>query len=230
MIKSVIIDDDSLSINVLSKLLENFDNIDLYGSYSDPKEAMGFLENNTVDLIFLDIEMPGLNGFELLDSLQKSIPKVIIISAHNNYANEAFKYNVDDYLLKPFNLEELDASLKKVLGVIDDSFKASDESHLFIKDGSVIHRINKDDVSLIECIGDYAKVIDRSSKTYIVHSTMKCLCDKFHEDNFVRVHRSFIINMKDVKEIQGNTISIMDRIIPVGKTYKKSFFNHIDTI
>lgn len=230
MINTIIIDDDIVSSKILNNFLAEINNVNVLATFNSPLEGIKFLNEKTVDLVFLDVEMPEINGFQLLDSLNNSQPRVIIVSAHENYALTAFKYNINDYLLKPFSREQLEKSLKKAIGLNSNLTNRDDDTHLFIKDGLTIHRINKTEVNFIQCIGDYAKVHTRNKKTYVVHSTMKSLIKRFFESNFVRVHRSYIINMNDIVDIEDNSILIKEKIIPIGKTYKKDFFSLVDTI
>jgi len=185
---------------------------------------MQLLNKKTVDLIFLDINMPKLTGFELLKSLQNP-PKVIVTSAHKEFALEGYDLNISDYLLKPFKFERFIRAVNKAIDNQKPSeINSSTEDNslsFFLKGDKKHHQVHTDDILFIEAYGNYSKVY-LNEEMIISHEKISTFENLLPKDNFLLVHKSFIVSSKKIKQIEGNRISINEHLIPVGQTYKNS--------
>ena len=231
MIKAIIVDDEPLALDVLQTYIEQLPDIELVGRCSNAIEANDFLSKNEVDLIFLDIEMPKLSGLDFLRILDDP-PFVVLTTAYPNYAVEGFELNVVDYLLKPISLERFMKCVNKVRDKVEkkgesktsnDTHGNQNEDYIFVKSDKKFIRIHYTEIMYIEGLKDY--VIIRTPKGRIVAlQTMKSLETKLPSDSFIRVHRSYIVNINCIDAIVGNTIEMKEdgklKMIPVGKNYK----------
>jgi len=232
----IIIDDDKFSTKIIAEFVDKTDDLDLVGTYDSAISAINDLNKNGskgIDLIFLDIEMPEMTGLDLLKSLNV-IPQVIIYSSQEKYALESYEYNVTDYLLKPVNYTRFLKAINKVKeqnDKRDELTKSSNE--IFIKNNSSLVRIKYDDILWIEALENYV-VLNTFSDKYTIHFTMKSIADKMPSNAFVRVHRSFIVNLAKIKVIEDNSVIVKtsdgSKIIPIGKSYKDKLMNDINLI
>lgn len=231
MIRCAIIDDEPLARQLLKGFISKIPNFSLEGEYSNPLKAIDGISKNPVDVIFLDVQMPQLNGLDFLKSISKR-PYVIITSAFAEYALEGFELDVVDYLLKPFDFNRFLKSVNKLTSLLEKPSAAYPETQasnqpefLFLKDGSKLVKINFDQLLFIEGFGDYVKLVTRS-KTITSLQTMKKLETQL-PNYFVRIHNSYIVSIKAIDSIQHNNVQIGDRLLPIGITYKKSFLDLI---
>jgi len=223
----IIVEDIQIAADFLKKFCEKSDLVDVKGHFLNVADALQFLDQCKPDLIFLDVEMPGANGFQLLDSLTYS-PKIILTTSKTEYAFDAFQYNVNDYLKKPFTYRRFLESVQKVQGLDQPapSLTATaappsiDIDFLFIKADDKLVRLRKDDILFMESMRDYVKFVT-PGKTYITYSTLKSMEEKLGGPSFVKVHRSYIININKIDDIRGNTIYVQGNAIPVGKGHKE---------
>ncbi len=221
-ISCIIIDDEPSSQNVLKSFINKIDYLDLKHTCNDALEALTYLKTNTVDLLFLDINMPQLSGISFYKSL-KNPPKVIFTTAYTEYALDGFDVNATDYLLKPFSFDRF---LKAVTKIKDLNIKYNET--IILKADKKLHQIKVDDILYIESIGDYIKV-HINQKYLIVYKTLKKIFDELPNSVFKQVHKSFIINKNKLDYIEGNTILIHSNKIPLGQKYKKSFLENFNS-
>ena len=226
IMKYCIIDDEPIAHRVIENYCKNLSYLQKAGNCYDVFEAMQFLNNNVVDLIFLDINMPKLSGFDLLKSMQQ-VPQVIVTSAHQEYALEGYELNVSDYLLKPFSFERFLKAINKVMGqqVITSSptSTASSEKQkdsFFLKGDKKMHQIHLDDILFIEASGNYTKVF-LEEEMIMSHEKISSLEALLPPSGFLRVHKSFIIATSKIQVIEGNRIKIKKHFIPIGQTYRQ---------
>jgi DNA-binding LytR/AlgR family response regulator len=222
---SIIVEDLNSAAVLLQRHCERSGIIDVLGHFTSAEEALHFLIANPVDLIFLDVEMPGKSGFEFLDLLVKK-PMVILTTSSTAYAFNAFEYHVADFLLKPFTYQRFLDSIKK-LDKINQNTSAV-ESFIFIKVNGKLLRINYSDILYIESLGDYVKFVTPQKK-YITHNTIKNLEATIHSSDFVKVHRSYIINLNAVEDLQDNNLLISGSYIPVSKANKSKLVQKLRT-
>jgi DNA-binding LytR/AlgR family response regulator len=232
----IIIDDDKFSTKVIAEFIERTDDLNLIGTYENAVDGINYLNSKkaeNIDLLFLDIEMPEMSGIDLLKTLNW-LPQVIIYSSQEKYAVESYEYNVTDYLLKPVNYSRF---LKAINKVKEQSEKKEDitksSSEIFIKNNSSLVRVKYEDILWIEALENYV-VVNTFRDKYTIHFTMKAISDKMPSNKFVRVHRSFIVNLSKIKVIEDNSVVIKtetgSKVIPIGKSYKDQLMNDINLI
>jgi DNA-binding LytR/AlgR family response regulator len=233
MITAIAIDDEPLALQLVTGYIEKTPGLKLLGGFDNPLDAIEFLSNEGVDLIFVDIQMPDLTGLEFTRSLVKG-PKVIFTTAYEKYALDGFKLDVVDYLLKPFSYEEFLKAVQKVQRLIKlekgipDQVNANNE-FLFLKSDYKIKRINFNDILYIEGLKDYVKVYTQNSIRPVMSlTTMKLLESKLPESRFMRVHRSFIVNLEKIDTIERSRIVFGKTYIPVTDQYKDKFQEFLD--
>lgn len=220
-IKCIIIDDEPLAVALLKHYAENNADLELVFASTEVFDAIDFLKLNKVDLIFTDIQMPDLTGIQLMKVLDQS-QKFILTTAYPDYALESFNYNVIDYLLKPISKEKFDQSIIKFKCLFEDKIQ-NNKDYLFVKSEGRQVKIVFDDILYVEGLKDYLKIISKTSK-HLVLETMKSFEERL-PSNFKRIHRSYLINTKHLTAIDGNSVYIQDKLIPIGETYRKAFKN-----
>jgi len=219
--KYCIIDDEPIAHRIIEGYCENLTYMQKAGNCYDVFEAMQLMNNNEIDLIFLDINMPKLSGFDLLKTMQQ-LPKVIVTSAHKEFALEGYELNVSDYLLKPFSFERFLKAMNKVMDNQIPILNSSDgkkKVSFFLKGDKKIHQIHTDDILFIEAYGNYSKVF-LVEEMIISHEKISSLEALLPAPNFLRVHKSFIIATDKINMIEGNRIAIGEHYVPIGQTYK----------
>ncbi len=234
IISCVVVEDDPVAQKVLEVVIQKTAFLSLKKSFSDPVEATAYLKTERVDLLFLDIEMPGITGLELLSLLDYK-PSVIVVTAQQQYAVQAFEHNVLDYLVKP--VSDYSRFLKAVLKAkeVKESKKQpvavgkSEAPPLFVKVDSLLHNINLNSILWIEAYGDYVK-INTDQKMLMILSTLKGIEGKLPENQFVRVHRSFIVNIKRIDNIDPSNLQMGTKIIPISATHREALINKINLL
>ena len=219
--KYCIIDDEPIAHRIIEGYCTNLPNLTKVGNCYDVFEAMQLLNSQSVDLIFLDINMPKLSGFDLLKSMSNP-PKVIVTSAYKEYALEGYELNISDYLLKPFSLERFLKAMQKVMVTPQSSsvsFKSEKSQSFFLKGDKKTHQMHADDILYVEAKGNYSKMV-LTEETIVVHEKISSLEKLLPDSDFLRVHKSFIISREKIKLIEGNRITIGDYHVPVGQTYR----------
>lgn len=229
MLKCVIIDDDALMRRVLKELVARREDLSLIAEFDNALDSIEFLKKNQADLLLLDIEMPNMTGMEFLEVFNSTLPFVIITTSHENFAPKAFQYNVSGYLVKPINVTEFQKAVEKVIKQINTSITKKNDELFFVKKGSTIKKLNLNDIVLIECIGDYVNIYTDGEK-YTVHSTMKEMELKMNHPMFLRVHRSFIVRLDRIEEIEDDSISFGKKIVPIGKTYRQEVYSKLNML
>jgi DNA-binding LytR/AlgR family response regulator len=233
-IKILIVDDEPLAHKVIESYCEKIDYIEIVGNCYDGLSTLNFLNKNQVDAIFLDIQMPDLTGLELIDSLRSDAPKIIFTTAYTEYALVGFDYDqVVDYLHKPIRLSRFIKAverLKKLL-ILENEFRdhssgteqveALDKHNDFIslKDNKTVYRIMLEHILYVQSWGNYLKFFLKSDEVKIVRKTIKELESEIPEKYFLRIHKSYIVNISHVKATEGNQVIIGDQKLPIGKSY-----------
>lgn len=223
-IKCVIIDDEQLAISVIESHLKNFDHFEVVGTFNNPIKAYSLLEKEKVDVIFLDINMPQMTGFSFIENLN-SKPLIVITTAYREYAVKSFELNVLDYLVKPIPFDRFLKSINKIYQQLYTNNAVGDtslqqEPHIFLKVDKKLLKINLNDILYIESLKDYIKVITKIGD-YVVHKSLTAITEELPLSNFLRVHRSYTISINKISAIEGNTIEIANRRIPIGRNYLK---------
>ena len=234
MIRTIAIDDEPLALQLVSGYISKTPFLELTKTFDNPMDAMDFLDENPVDLIFIDIQMPDLSGIEFTRILERR-PKIIFTTAYEKYALEGFKLEVTDYLLKPFSYEEFLKAAKKAERQIKleetekkEILEANNE-FLFLKSEYKIRRINFNDIKYIEGLKDYVKVfLQNEPKPILSINSLKSMEAKLPENKFMRVHRSYIVNLEKVETIERSRIVFGKVYIPVSEQYKEKFQQFLD--
>ena len=227
----IVIDDDGLSRRVIEEFVLRTDFLELKHSFQTAVEAVNVLNQyaEDIDLIFLDIEMPEMDGIDFLNTL-KNLPQVIIISSKEKYAIEAFDYDVTDYLLKPITYGRFYKAVLKSKN-IHESRGGRETDEIFIKRSSALVQVKYDDILWVEALENYV-IINTYSEKFTIHFTMKSIGSQLPANEFKRVHRSYIINVRKINKIEDNSIFIKSndgvKAIPMGKAYKEKFMNDIN--
>jgi len=227
MIKCLVIDDEPLSRNVLKTFVNDHPDLTLMGECKDAFEAMEKLSQETVDLLFLDINMPKLSGINFYKSLNQK-PAVIFTTAYPEFAVEGFELNAIDYLMKPIAFERFVQAIQKVKEKLGTAKKSNaTQDHILLKADKKMYRTPFENIRYCEALGDYVKVhlIDR---TLIVTTTMKGMLADLPDDQFVRTHKSYIINKTKFEYIEGNQIKIGEHMVPIGQSYREEVLKRLN--
>lgn len=223
--KCIIVDDEPLAIKVIKNHLLNFDDIEIIAECSNAIEADKILREKEIDLIFLDIEMPKISGFDFLKSLKKQT-KIIIVTAYRNYALKGYEYDIVDYLLKPVSFDRFYKAIKKFyklqktseIQVFGDVSKTKNPFAYFNED-KTIHKIYLDDILYIESFREYIKVhtLEKSIMTKLPISKIE---EKLKNHEFIRIHKSFVISVSKINSFNSRIITVNKNDLPIGRTYK----------
>lgn len=224
MIKAIAIDDEPLALKVLENFCAKADFLSLQRTFTRPNEALVYLDENTVDLLFLDINMPSMNGIELHKKLKQQT-MVIFTTAHSKYAVDGFNLNAVDFLLKPYTFERFSqaANKAKEYHQYQNQKGAPADGCIFIKADYSVIKIGLAEILYIEGYDDYLKIHLENKKTVVARMTMKGILEKLPEKDFMRAHRSFIVPFKRVESVRNKMVHIAGREIPIGNSYEKSF-------
>ncbi len=221
-VKCLIIDDEPLAINVIKNYLKQFSTIEIVNTFNNAIEGLEFLKSNDVDLIFLDINMPLLDGLNFIKSL-KVKPLIIITTAYEEYAVETYELDVLDYLVKPISLPRFMIAINRVFEVQNKQHatleKVSKRHYIFVKiDKKKMKKIYLDDILIIESLRDYLK-ISTTTNRYIIHQTLCSFTDQLPSENFIRIHRSYTVAINKIETVEGNCVEIDGIRYVIGRTY-----------
>ncbi|HEX2868306.1 MAG TPA: response regulator transcription factor [Ignavibacteriales bacterium] len=225
-IKCIAIDDEPLALEKLSGFIKDVDFLELLAAFSNPLEALSFIQKNRIDLVFLDIRMKKLSGLQFLQSLNEK-PKVIITSAYRQYALQGFELEVKDYLLKPFSFDRFLKAVSKVYSDLSGSQQMPTEQNkqiIFIKTEYRIEKVELSGILYIEGMNDYLSIATDDKKIMTL-LTFNKLLELLPSDKFCRVHKSFVVAISRIENIERDRIKIGDAYIPISTTYKNGFID-----
>ena len=228
----IIVDDDQASIKVLEKMVSKTSHLQLVGNAQNAMEATTLLQNNTIDIVLLDIEMPGMTGLDFINTLKEK-PEIILVTSQKEYAIEAFDYEVTDYLLKPVEFKRFFKAINRATENILKSQPSNHEEEekpaktIFIKERNQFTRLEKEKILFVEAYGDYVNIYT-TDKKYTIHSTMKNMESKLNDTNFMRVHRSYIVNLDKIETFDENLVFIQKKMIPIGGSYKDKLIKRLN--
>jgi DNA-binding LytR/AlgR family response regulator len=230
MIHYLIVDDEPIAHRIIEKYCNNLPHLEKKGNCYNAFEAMQFLNENEVNLLFLDINMPKLSGFDFLKTISNP-PKIIVTTAYKEFALEGYELNISDYLLKPFSFERFVKAVNKTITnttVVQDSISKiaiaevnTESKSFFIKGDKKYHQVHLDSILFIEAYGHYTKVY-LENEIVLSHGKISALEEYLPESSFIRTHKSFIVAKNKIKQIEGNRILIDKHKIPIGQTYKRN--------
>lgn len=234
-LKCLIVDDEPLAADVIEEYIGKVENIEVVAKLEDAIKAFSFLQNNEIDLMFLDIQMPELTGIDFLKTL-KNPPKVIITTAYSKYALEGYELDIVDYLMKPISFERFLVAINKYYRLTNNSkitekekIKPQKEECIYVKEQKRIVKIVLDEILYIESLRDYIK-IKTTSKEVITKQQISRLEKELSSDKFLRVHRSFIIALDKIDAFSHVQVEVMNNKIPVGKNYRQMFLEKLGDI
>ncbi len=221
-LRVIIVDDEPLAINVLKNYVEQVKQLQLVQTFSNAIDASSFLQENEVDIIFLDINMPILDGMEFLKSLQ-IVPMVVITTAHEEYALESFELEAIDYLVKPIPFPRFLKSVNRIINLKQGAPKSgaskNEKPSIFVKvDKKKLQKIFIDEIIVVESLKDYIRIKTTSGK-YIIHKTLGSFTEELPSDKFLRIHRSYTIAIDKVEAIEGNSLEIDGIRYIIGRSY-----------
>ena len=225
----IIIDDDSIQIAIFKGYIDEIKGVNCIATFNNPIEFLRMKNELEIDLIILDMEMPKMNGVDLLESLPKPI-SVLVISSKPEYAIDVINHNVIGYLLKPLKFVDFMKTMDKVK-LIKEKPKVNSKKNnqLFIKSNGMLHNINFDDILYINAAIDYIEVQTKNKK-YLVHSSMNKTKEKLPSNNFYRIHRSTIINVNHIKRIDRDFVEINQEALKIAPSKKEDFLNFINSL
>lgn len=227
MISCIAIDDEPRALNVIKNHVSKVDFLDLKESFVDPFKAISYLNEHSVDLIFLDINMPDISGFEFLKHLSGK-PAFIFTTAHSEYAIQSYEVEAIDYLLKPFDFSRFLLAATKAKNKLSESDNSMvSREFLFLNTGLSKQKVLIDDILYMESDGNYVNYITKSGKL-MIRASIKETLNMLPSSHFVQIHRSFIVSLRWVEKIQDNHVYISDKEIPIGNTYKSKLLKLID--
>lgn len=218
----LIVDDNKLARTTMKQLASQVKDITLAGECPNAMEAYNLIQEKPVDLIFLDIEMPGMTGLELTKNLGHKKPIIIFTTSKKEYAAEAFELNVADYIVKPITPTRFIQAIDKAREILQsntEEVNLSDEEFIFIRDSNIVRRLKLDDILFAEAMGDYVKLYT-AQKFYAIHTTLKSAEERLPASKFLRVHRSYIVSVAKIDTIQDGALIINGKSVPVADAYR----------
>lgn len=230
-IKCLVVDDEPIARDILETYIGRIPEISLVKSCMNAAEAYDVLHEYPIDLVFLDIQMPVISGIDFLRSLQKP-PLVVFTTAYSQYAVEGFELNAVDYLVKPVVFGRFQLAVQKVRERIAGNTQATalnetPPDYIFIRQGSKLVRVNHSGISYIQAERDFCSVYLPDNKRLLASLHLKTLEDMLPKDKFLRVHRSYIVNMEKIQAVKGNTLELNNAEIPVGANYREELFKQL---
>jgi len=233
--RCLIVDDEPLALDVLENYIGKVPELELVGRCTSAMEALDFLSKNEVDLLFLDIQMSDLTGIQLLKSLTDP-PMVVFTTAYQNYALEGYELDVLDYLMKPVPFDRFVKAVNKARDIYqlrktNEEVQVSvenDKSYIFVKSEHQMIKVDFDDILYIEGLKDYVKIVCKSGRPILSLQNVKAIESKLPPKHFQRVHKSYIVSLANIAFIRRGRITIQDKEIPIGDSYKDAFMKLIE--
>lgn len=239
--KAIVIDDEMTARMIIKQVADDIPNLEIVNEFPNALQAIKYLNKNTVDVIFLDIHMPDFTGFDFIESI-KNPPKIVLTTSDRNFALEAFEYKfVVDYLVKPIELERFEKAIDKVKTfrlvnevVVPERPKQQEqdkdtEDTLYVNIDRRLVKIDIPSISIIEAKGDYIK-IKTNEKNHIVHSSLKKIQEKLPSKHFLKVHRSYVININKIIDIEDNSVLIEKDVIPVSRVNRNELRRRLNLL
>ena len=231
-LRCLIVDDDDVSRALIEHYVSQHEGLVLVASCPSAIEAANALQREAIDLVFLDVEMPEMSGLDLLKSLHER-PQIILVTSKERYALEAFDIGVTDYLHKPVSYARFLKAVQRACRQAEEATPTTptgpQENHVFIKTGERLVKLDLTAVQWIEAQSDYM-LIHTDTESHLIHSTMKKLEDQLPASDFARVHRSFIIRIDQIEDIENTTLVIGRKVVPIGASYKEKLFQRLKTL
>ncbi len=222
-IKCIIIDDEPLAAEVIENYLKEFSNVEHVGSFTNPLEALELIESGEIEAVFIDINMPKMNGLEFIRSIEAK-PSFVITTAYREYAVESYDLDVLDYLVKPIPFNRFLKSINKLSlksnadRSMENAHESAEKSFIFLKVDKKLVRIKYDDIHFIESLKDYIKVFT-SEGDFLAHKSLTSITEELPKSKFLRIHRSFTVSLDKIDALEGNSVLLKGKRIPIGRKY-----------
>jgi DNA-binding LytR/AlgR family response regulator len=230
--KCLVVDDNIIARTTLKQLVSQVSDLQLSGECGSAMEAYNLLRDQPVDLLLLDIEMPGMTGIELTKNLQANRPVIIFTTSKKEYAAEAFDLNVADYIVKPITparfIQAIDKA-REMLQSNSEQVKLNEDEFIFIRDSNIVRRLKLSDILYAEAMGDYVK-LHTAQKYFAIHATMKEVEQRLPSSRFLRVHRSFIAAIDKIDTVQEGTLIINGKPVPVADAYRSALNKRMNVL
>lgn len=220
--KTLIVDDNKIARTTMKQLASLVKDLVVVGECENAMDAYNLLQEQQIDIILLDIEMPGMTGLELTKNLAKKNPIIIFTTSKKEYAAEAFELNVADYIVKPVTPPRFIQAIDKVREILEsnkEEVKIIDDEFIFIRDTNIVRKLRLDDILFAEAMGDYVK-LQTGQKFFAIHTTLKAVEERLPANKFIRVHRSYIVAINKIDTIQDGALIISGKPLPVADTYR----------
>lgn len=228
-LKCIVVDDDLMARKSIDRLCEKNDHLRLIGSFENGNDALAFMEKEAVDLLFLDIEMPELSGIELLNRLP-ILPMIIFTTSKTEYAFDAFEFQAIDYIKKPVTAQRFEQAVTKAYETAKKRQSYQTQTNdLYVREDGRFIRVSCDEVLFFENVGDYVRVKTTKGQ-YIIHGTLKSIDEKLNDARFLKIHRSFIVNLDKIKDIEENSLVIDKIIIPISRANKGELMGRLKVL
>lgn len=228
----LIIDDNKIARTTLKQLASQVRNLEVTGECATAMEAYNILQQEPVDLLLLDIEMPGMTGLELTRNLGNKKPLIIFTTSKKEYAAEAFELNVVDYIVKPVTPARFIQAIDKARDILDSrqqEMKVEEEAVIFIRDSNIVKRLSLDDILFAEAMGDYVK-LHTAQKFYAIHNTLKTVEERLPVSKFQRVHRSYIVAIRKIDTLQDGALVLGNKTVPVADAYRAALNKRLNIL
>ena len=229
--KCIIIEDEVMARKSLEHLCAKVDTFEMVGVFEDAIQAAGAVDKGDIDLMFLDIELPGISGIEFLEQLPY-LPQVVFTTSNTDYAFEAYQYDVTDFLKKPITLQRFLKAVEKI-ELREKELKAiayaSATHEIYIKSDGRFIRLPFENILYFENTGDYVKVVT-SKETHVIHGSLKSIDHRIKNPRFLKIHRSYIVNMDKIKDIEDNTLVVGSKVIPISRAHKPILMRSINLL
>jgi len=225
-ISCIAVEDEPPALEKLVRFIRDTSWLELRATFAKSMDAMAYLHENEVNLMFLDIRMPTMTGLQMLDTLQRK-PQVIITTAYTEYALKGYEYGIVDYLLKPYSFERFLQAVQKVKMDVQPSVATSSNAFIFVKTDYRIVRVDYDDILYIEGMRDYRCIVSSTGKI-LTSTTFGELEAALPRHLFARIHKSYMVSLQQIKLIEHHRIYMQDKVLPIGETYRQEFYQNIN--
>jgi DNA-binding LytR/AlgR family response regulator len=229
---AIVVDDNKIARVTMKQLASQAGSLEVSGEFDNANDARNYLLKFPVDLVLLDIEMPGMSGLELSKSLGDKRPLIIFTTSKKDYAVEAFELNVVDYLVKPVGALRFNQAIERARSIISsntEEVRMNGDEFIFIRDSNIVRKLKLDDILFAEAMGDYVKLYTLQ-KFYAIHSTMRLVEERLPPGEFLRVHRSYLIAINKIDTMQEGSIVINGKPLPVGDAYRAALNKRMNVL
>ena len=229
---SIVVDDNKIARYTVKQLARQIPDLMISGEFDNASDARNYLLDFPVDLILLDIEMPGMSGIELSRNLGDKHPLIIFTTSKKDYAVEAFELNVVDYLVKPITPSRFSQAIDRARAIITsntEEVRMNNDEFIFIRDSNIVRKLRLDDILFAEAMGDYVKLFT-AQKFFAIHTTMRLVDERLPAGEFIRVHRSYLIAVNKIDRIQEGSIVINGKPLPVGDVYRAALNKRMNVL